>query len=63
VKLEGMMWILRRSHECLSKSNKVSLELLYTHSPALEEAHKLALKLTHIFNTHHNRKKHLHKLL
>ena len=55
-KLDGMMWILRRKHECLSKSDKVSLELLYRYSSELEKAHKLALKLTHIFNTHHNRK-------
>lgn len=55
-KLEGMMWIIRKNHECLSKSEKITLELMYKHSPLLKEAHKAALKLTHIFNTHHNRK-------
>jgi len=55
-KLEGMMWILRRHHECLSKSDKANLEVLYRYSPALEKAHKMALKLTHIFNSHHSRK-------
>lgn len=55
-KLEGMMWIIRRNHECLSQSEKATLELMYKHSPLLKEAHKTALKLTHIFNTHHNRK-------
>lgn len=55
-KLEGMMWIIRKKHECLSAQDKITLELLYTHSPLLKEVHKLAIKLTHIFNTRHNRK-------
>jgi transposase len=55
-KLEGMMWIIRKKHECLSAQDKITLELLYTYSPLLKEAHKLAIKLTHIFNTRHNRK-------
>lgn len=55
-KLEGMMWIIRKNHECLSKSEKATLELMYKHSPLLKEAHKTTLKLTHIFNTHYNRK-------
>ncbi len=61
-KLEGMMWILRKSHECLSEANKASLELLYKHSPKLKEAHTYALRLTHIFNTHANRKSALAKI-
>ena len=28
--LEGMMWILRRHHECLTKADKNKLELLYS---------------------------------
>lgn len=28
-KLEGMMWILRKQHECLSEADKNKLELLY----------------------------------
>lgn len=52
--LEGMMWILRRKHECLSKEEKTALKLLYTHSPILKEAYQTALKTTHIFNTHSN---------
>jgi transposase len=55
-KLEGMMWILRKKHECLSSQDKATLEFMYTHSALLKEAHKTAIKLTHIFNTHHNRK-------
>ena len=60
-KLEGMMWILRKNHECLSEANKASLELLYKHSLKLKEAHTYALRLTHIFNTHDNRKSALAK--
>lgn len=55
-KLEGMMWILRKHHECLTEADKEALELLYTHSPLLKSAHSYALKFTHIFNTHSNRK-------
>jgi transposase len=55
-RLEGMMWVLRRDHECLSEADKDKLSLLYTHSPKLKQAHKYALKLTHIFNTKCSRK-------
>jgi len=55
-KLENMMWILRKNHECLSKKDKITLELLYKYSPKLKAAYKAALRLTHIFNAHHNRK-------
>ena len=55
-KLEGMMWILRKKHECLSTVEKEHLLFLYKKSPKLKAAHRHALKLTHIFNTHHNRK-------
>lgn len=60
--LENVMWIIRKKHECLKKDNKASLELLYMHSPKLKAAHKTALKLTQIFNTHHNRKVALSKM-
>lgn len=55
-KLDGMMWILRKQHECLSKSDKEKLQLLYHYSPILKKAHRYALKLTQIFNTHCSRK-------
>jgi len=55
-KLSGMMWILRRKHECLSLADKAGLEALYKHSPLLKKAHSYALKLTHIFNAKSNRK-------
>ncbi len=55
-KLDNMMWILRKNHECLSKIEKEQLSLLYKHSPKLKEAHAHALKLTNIFNTHDTRK-------
>jgi transposase len=34
--LDNMMWILRKNHECLSKSEKEQLSLLYKHSPKLK---------------------------
>ena len=55
-KLEGMMWILRKKHECLSEVDKEKLHLLYHYSPILKKAHRYALKLTQIFNTHCNRR-------
>ena len=60
--LEGMMWILRKQHECLSAEEKRKLKILYKHSPVLKKAHSYALKLTHIFNTHHDRKSAMAKL-
>jgi transposase len=54
--LEGMMWILRKKHECLNEVDKTKLALLYKHSPILKEAHSYALRLTHIFNTHSSKK-------
>ena len=50
------MWILRKQHECLSEADKAALEALYAYSPLLKSAHSYALKLTHVFNTHSNRK-------
>ena len=55
-KLEGAMWLLRKQYECLTEADKSTLKTLYTHSPDLKNAHSYALKLTHIFNTHSNRK-------
>tara|TARA_B100002003_G_scaffold204473_1_gene197465 strand:- start:126 stop:1361 length:1236 start_codon:yes stop_codon:yes gene_type:complete len=61
-KLEGMMWILRKQHECLTEADKDKLALLYRYSPILKKAHRHALKLTHIFNTHTNRKSAMAKI-
>jgi transposase len=61
-KLEGMMWILRKQHECLSKAEKAQMALFYKHSPKIKEAHRHAIRLTHIFNAHHNRKAALTRL-
>jgi len=61
-KLEGMMWILRKKHECLSNADKEKLELLYHYSPELKKAHRYALKLTQIFNTHCSRKSGMAKI-
>jgi transposase len=61
-KLEGMMWIIRKKHECLSVEDKEKLQLLYKHSPLLKAAHQKAIKLTGIFNKHQSRKRALTKL-
>ena len=61
-KLEGMMWIIRSQHECLSEVDKTKLKLLYKYSPRLKEAHKHAIKLKQIFNTHCYRKTALTKM-
>ena len=61
-KLEGMMWLLRRKHECLSEADKEKLQLLYQYSPILKKAHHFALRLTHIFNTHSSRKSAMAKM-
>ena len=55
-KLEGIMWILRKQHECLTQADKGKLEVLYQHSSVLKKAHSYALKLTQIFNAHSKRK-------
>ena len=55
-KLKGMMWILRKKHECLTEAEKNSLAVLYKHSPILQKAHSYAIRLTHIFNTHTNKR-------
>lgn len=61
-KLEGMMWILRKKHECLSEVDKNKLEFFYKHSPILKTTHSYALRLTNIFNTHSNRKSAMEKI-
>ena len=55
-KLDNMMWIVCKKYECLSHTEKDQLDLLYKHSPKLKEMHRVALKLTHIFNAHQSRK-------
>ena len=61
-KLDGAMWALRKNYECLVGTVKESFDILYKHSPTLKQAHNYALKLTHIFYTHGNRKGGLAKL-
>lgn len=60
--LEGMMWILRKKHECLNEADRRKLKKVYKYSPKLKQAHSLALKLTHVFNTHGSRKSSIAKI-
>ncbi len=61
-KLKGAMNILRRKNECLTKEEKEILNNLFSHSPELAEAYRLALRLTQIFNTHMSKEEALVKL-
>ena len=61
-RLKDIMWILRKQHECLSEADKTKLELLYSRSPIMKQAHRYALQLTNIFNTHSSRKLALGKI-
>jgi transposase len=61
-KLDSIMWILRKNHECLSDEDKKKLALLYKHSSDLKKAHKYALNLTQIFNTKCNRRSAIAKI-
>jgi transposase len=61
-KLKGAMHILRRNNECLTKREKVILDNLFSHSPELAQAYKLAIKLTQILNTYMIREEALIKI-
>ena len=60
--LKGAMYILRRNNECLTKAEKKTLNHLFSHSPELAQAYRLAIKLTQIFNTHMSRDEALIKI-
>ena len=61
-KLKDIVWIVRKQHENLSQVDKDKLALLYSYSPIMRKAHSYALQLTHIFNTHCNRKSAIAKI-
>ncbi len=48
--LKGVMWVLRKNNESLSKENKALLEKLFEYSTALEIAYGLQNDLTGIFD-------------
>jgi len=54
--LAGIMWSMRKKHECLTQTDKAALAALYRHSPKLKQALSLAIKLTHIFNAQSSRR-------
>jgi transposase len=51
-KLKGATLILRRNNEYIRPEEKAILNELFSYSPELMEAYRLALKLTQLFNTH-----------
>jgi transposase len=61
-KLSGTMHVLRGNNECLTKEEKEKLNHLFSNSPELAEAYRLAIKLTQIFNTHTERSEALKKI-
>jgi len=48
--------ILISKHECYSKQDKKILSPLFTLSPSIKAAYRLARELTHIYNKHHRKK-------
>ena len=54
-KITGATKILRKSNECLTKEEKDVVSELFSWSPNLMEAYHLAIKLTHVFNTHQSK--------
>jgi len=48
--LKGVMWILRKSQEELTKEEEETLRLLFLHSPLLEQAYNFMNELTAIFD-------------
>ena len=47
--LKGVMWVLRKNKQALTKENKQLLTKLFEHSPKLKTAYGLQNKLTEIF--------------
>lgn len=60
-KITGATKILRKKNECLTKAEKKIVSELFSWTPNLMEAYCLAIKLTHIFNTHHSKNEALTK--
>jgi transposase len=56
------MHILRHNNHCLTKDEKIILNNLFSHSPELARAYKLAIKLTQLLNTHMDREEALIKI-
>ncbi len=54
-KIKGATIILRKGNECLTKKEKEIVNGLFSYAPELMEAYTLAIKLTHIFNTHQSK--------
>jgi len=54
--LKGVMWILRKDKNKLSKNEKKKLEKLFEYSPDLKLAYRLCYKLTDIFNQNLSKK-------
>jgi len=60
-KIIGATKLLRKKNECLTKTEKDIVSELFSWSPNLIEAYRLAIKLTHVFNTHQSKNEALAK--
>jgi len=60
-KITGATKILRKKNECLTKAEKAIVSELFSWSPNLMKAYRLAIKLTHVFNTHQSKNEALDK--
>lgn len=60
-KITGATKIVRKTNECLTKEEKAIVSELFSWSPSLMEAYRLAIKLTHIFNTQQSKNEALTK--
>ena len=54
-KITGATKILRKNNECLTKKEKEIVSELFAWAPNLMKAYRLAIKLTHVFNTHQSK--------
>lgn len=50
-KIKGVMWILRKKPSTLLDEENKTLEILFSHSPALKKAYNFSNQLTEILNT------------
>lgn len=53
--LKGTMWAFRKRYRELQWDDKVKLNRLFVHSPAIEQAYTLSEQLTKIFETEHTK--------
>lgn len=61
-KVIGATRILRKANECLTKQEKQIVNELFSYAPNLMEAYRLAIHLTHLFNSDTSKEQALEKI-